>query len=94
MHPVSLTIKGRARILRAIRQFIGWGYAELVLRSVLEPYRWHSDWFTHVALSQLREYLRLICEAFGDRAHLGLYPDGVRELDPPLPTTFAHRWVG
>jgi len=34
---VTLTTKGRARILRAIRQFIGWGYAQLALHSALEP---------------------------------------------------------
>ena len=90
---VTLTTKGRATILRATRQFIGWGYAELVLRSVLEPYRWHSDWAVHVTFGQFREYLRLICEGFGDRADLGIYPDGVNEMDPPLPTALALRWV-
>jgi DNA-binding MarR family transcriptional regulator len=90
---VFLTTKGRASLLRALRQFIGWGYAELALRSVLEPTRWHSEWLTHVALERLREYLRLICDGFGDRAELNLYPDGVKELDPPRPTTLALRWV-
>ena len=90
---VALTIKGRARILRAIRQFIGWGYAELVLRSVLEPYRWHSEWHVHVAIEQFREYLRLICVGFGDGADECVYPDGVNEMDPPRPNTLALRWV-
>ena len=90
---ITLTTKGRATILRAIRQFIGWGYAELVLRSVLEPYRWHSEWAVHVTFGQFQEYLRLICEGFGDRADLGIYPDGVNEMDPPLPTALALRWV-
>ena len=90
---VTLTIKGRATILRAIRQFIGWGYAELVLRSVLEPYRWHSEWVVHVTFGRFREYLRLISEGFGDRADLCIYPDDVNEMDPPLPTALALRWV-
>ena len=90
---ITLTTKGRARILRAIRQFIGWGYAQLALHSVLEPLRWHSEWHTHVAVSQLREYLRLICVGFGDRASLVLYPDGVREKDPPRATSLVLRWV-
>lgn len=90
---ISLTVRGRATILRAIRQFIGWGYAQLVLRSVLEPYRWHSAWHSYVALAQLREYLRLICVGFGDRADLGVYRDGVNEMDPPRETTLVLRWV-
>ena len=90
---VALTTHGRATILRAIRQFIGWGYAELVLRSVLEPYRWHSQWQVHETFGQFREYLRLICEGFGDRADLGIYPDGVDEMNPPLPTSRGLRWV-
>ncbi len=90
---IFLTTKGRATILRAIRQFIGWGYAELVLRSVLLPYHWHSEWSVHVAFGQLGEYLRLICVGFGDRADLCLYPDGVNEMDPPLETSLAFRWV-
>lgn len=90
---ISLTTKGRATILRAIRQFIGWGYAELALRSALEPYRWHSEWRVHVTLGQLQEYLRLICVGFGDRADLTVYRDGVNEMDPPRPTTLALRWV-
>src|SRR5580693_7215045 len=72
---VRLTTKGRARILRAIRQFIGWGYARLALHSVLEPRRWHSEWHTHVAVSQLQEYLRSIRLGFGDRASLVVYSD-------------------
>jgi len=90
---VELTTKGRATILRAIRQFIGWGYAELVLRSVLEPHRWQSEWLVHVAIGQFQQYLLLICEGFGDRAGLWLYPDGIDEMNPPQPTTLAHRWV-
>jgi|SRR5580692_10026409 DNA-binding MarR family transcriptional regulator len=90
---VTLTTKGRACILRAIRQFIGWGYTQLALHSVLEPRRWHSEWHTHVAVSQLHEYLRLIRLGFGDRASLNVYPDGVREKDPPRPTSLALRWV-
>jgi DNA-binding MarR family transcriptional regulator len=90
---VTLTTQGRARVLRAIRQFIGWGYAELALRSVLEPRRWNSEWYTHVAVSQLQEYLRLVRLGFGDRASLVVYPDGVREKDPPRPTSLALRWV-
>jgi DNA-binding MarR family transcriptional regulator len=90
---VTLTTKGRAHILRAIRQFIGWGYARLALHSVLEPRRWHSEWHTHVAVSRLQEYLRLIRLGFGDRAALIVYPDGVREKDPPRATSLVLRWV-
>ena len=90
---VTLTTRGRARILRAIRQFIGWGYAQLALHSVLEPHRWHSEWHTHVAVSKGIEFLRLIRVGFGDRASLALYPDGVREKDPPRATTLVLRWV-
>jgi DNA-binding MarR family transcriptional regulator len=90
---VRLTTKGRARILRAIRQFIGWGYAELALRSALEPHRWHSEWHTHVAVSQLQEYLRLIRVAFGDRASHVVYTNGLRDDQLPRATTLALRWV-
>jgi DNA-binding MarR family transcriptional regulator len=90
---VRLTSKGRSRILRAIRQFIGWGYAQLALHSVLEPERWHSEWHSYVAASQLGEYLRLICVGFGDRASLVIYPDGVRDKDPPRSTSLVLRWV-
>ncbi len=93
MRRISLTAKGRATILRAIRLFIGWGYAELVLRCVLQPYHWHREWDVHVALGQLQEYLRLICVGFGDGADHWVYPDGVDEMNPPLETTFADRWV-
>ena len=90
---VKLTTKGRARILRAIRQFIGWGYAELALRSALEPHRWHSEWHAHVAVSQLQEYLRLIRVAFGDRASHVVYTSGLRDDQLPRATTLALRWV-
>jgi DNA-binding MarR family transcriptional regulator len=90
---VTLTTKGRARILRAIRQFLGWGYAQLALHSVLRPDRWNSEWHTYVAVSQLQEFLRLICVGFGDRASLVIYPDGVREKDPPRAARLVLRWV-
>ncbi|HSY24871.1 MAG TPA: MarR family transcriptional regulator [Polyangiaceae bacterium] len=90
---VTLTTRGRARILRAIRQFIGWGYAQLALHSALEPHRWHSEWHTHVAVLKGIEFLRLIRVGFGDRATLVLYPDGVREKDPPRATSLVLRWV-
>jgi DNA-binding MarR family transcriptional regulator len=90
---VTLTTRGRACILRAIRQFIGWGYAQLALHSVLEPNRWHSEWHTHVSVSRLQESLRLIRVGFGDRASLVVYPDGVREKDPPRATSLILRWV-
>jgi DNA-binding MarR family transcriptional regulator len=90
---VKLTTKGRARILRAIRQFVGWGYAELALRSALEPDRWNSEWHTHVAVSQLQEYLRLIRVAFGDRASHVVYTSGLQDDQLPRSTTLASRWV-
>lgn len=77
MRNVTLTTKGRARVLRARRQFIGWGYAELVLRSVLEPNRWHSEWHSQFSIGQLREHLRRICIGFADRADFYIYPEGV-----------------
>ena len=89
---VTLTVRGRARILRAIRQFIGWGYAQLALHSALEPDFWHSPWRTHVAVSRGHEFLRLIRLGFGDRASLA-YPDGISEKDPPRATTLVLRWV-
>lgn len=89
---VSLTIKGRARIRRAIRQFIQWGYAQLALHSALEPVLWHSPWRTHVAVSRLLELLRLIRVGFRDPASLLIYPSDVRENNPPRPNTLASRW--
>jgi len=90
---VTLTIKGRACILRAIRQFIGWGYAQLALHSVLEPDRWNSEWYAHVAVSHLQEFLRLICVGFGDRASLVVYSSGLRDDRPPRSTSLVLRWV-
>jgi DNA-binding MarR family transcriptional regulator len=89
---VTLTTKGRARILRAIRQFIGWGYAQLALDSALEPRRWHSEWHTHVATSQLEEYLRLIRLAFGDSSDV-VYTSGLRDDQLPRATSLVLRWV-
>ena len=90
---VTLTAKGRARILRAIRQFIGWGYAQLALESALEPDRWHSEWYAHVAVSRAEEFLRLIRLAFGDRASLVVYTDGLRDDRLPRATSLVSRWV-
>lgn len=90
---VTLTIRGRARIRRAIRQFIQWGYAQLALHSALEPVFWHSPWRTHVAVSRALEFLRLVRVGFGDRASPVLYPSDVKEKNPPRPTSLALRWV-
>ena len=90
---VTLTIKGRARILRAIRQFIGWGYARLALESALEPERWHSEWHAHVAVSRTEEFLRLVRLAFGDRASLVVYTSGLRDDQLPRAATLANQWV-
>jgi DNA-binding MarR family transcriptional regulator len=90
---VTLTTKGRARILRAIRQFIGWGYAQLALHSALEPQHWHSEWRTHVAVSRAEEFLRLIRLAFGDRASLVVYTSGLRDDQLPRAATLVSRWV-
>src|SRR5580692_5467895 len=90
---VKLTIKGRARILRAIRQFIGWGYAQLALESALEPVRWHSEWHAHVAVSRAEEFLRLVRVGFGDRAALVVYASGLRDDRLPRATSVASRWV-
>jgi DNA-binding MarR family transcriptional regulator len=90
---VKLTTQGRARILRAIRQFIGWGYARLALESALEPDRWHSEWHAHVAVSRAEEFLRLIRVAFGDRASPVVYTSGLRDDRLPRPTSLALRWV-
>ncbi|HSY21261.1 MAG TPA: MarR family transcriptional regulator [Polyangiaceae bacterium] len=90
---VTLTTQGRARILRAIRQFIGWGYAQLALESALEPDRWHSEWHAHVAVLRAEEFLRLIRMAFGDRASLIVYTSGLRDDRLPRATSLALRWV-
>ena len=90
---VKLTTKGRARILRAIRQFIGWGYAQLALESALEPERWHSRWRAHVAVSQAEEFLRKVRLGFGDRASLVVYTSGLRDDRLPRAATLASRWV-
>lgn len=87
---VFLTVKGRARIRRAIRRFIQWGYAQLALHSVLEPVLWHSQWRTHVTVSRLLEFLRLIRVGFGDGASLVVYPYGSR--GDPRPTSLALNW--
>lgn len=89
---VSLTIKGRARIRRAIRLFIQWGYAQLALHSALEPVLWHSRWRTHVAVSRALEFLRLVRVGFGDGASLVVYPNDVSEKDPPREKTLATGW--
>jgi DNA-binding MarR family transcriptional regulator len=90
---VKLTTQGRARILRAIRQFIGWGYAELALRSALEPQRWNSEWHAHVAISRAEEFLRLIRVGFGDRASPAVYTSGLRDDQLPRATTLVSQWV-
>jgi DNA-binding MarR family transcriptional regulator len=90
---VTLTIRGRARILRAIRQFIGWGYAQLALESALEPDRWHSEWHAHVAVSRAEEFLRLIRLAFGDRDSLVVYTSGLRDDKLPRGTSLVSQWV-
>ncbi|HSY22723.1 MAG TPA: MarR family transcriptional regulator [Polyangiaceae bacterium] len=90
---VTLTTRGRARILRAIRQFIGWGYAQLALESALVPDRWHSEWHAHVAVSRAEELLRLIRVAFGDRASFVVYTSGLRDDQLPRATSLASRWV-
>jgi DNA-binding MarR family transcriptional regulator len=90
---VTLTVKGRARILRAIRQFIGWGYAQLALESALEPERWHSEWHAHVAVLRAEEFLRLIRVAFGDRASFVVYTSGLRDDELPRATSLVSRWV-
>jgi DNA-binding MarR family transcriptional regulator len=89
---VTLTIKGRARIRRAIRRFIQWGYAQLALHSVLEPQLWHSPWRTHVAVSRALEFLRLIRVGFGDGASLVVYPHARRDDKLPLPNSAALHW--
>jgi DNA-binding MarR family transcriptional regulator len=90
---VTLTTKGRARILRAIRQFIGWGYAQLALESALVPDRWHSEWHAHVAVARAEEFLRLVRLAFGDRASFVVYTSGMRDDRLPRATSLAARWV-
>ena len=90
---VWLTARGRARILRATRQFMGWGYAQVALHSALEPDLWHSAWRAHVAESYGLEFLRLIRLGFGDRASLVVYTSGLRDDQLPRATTLVSRWV-
>ncbi len=90
---VFLTVRGRARILRAIRQFIGWGFAELALRCVLEPRAWPNEWLANVALCTFCKYLRSICIGFGDGADPHLYREAFRRREPPHCTSLELRWV-
>jgi DNA-binding MarR family transcriptional regulator len=89
---VTLTTKGRAHILRAIRQFIGWGYAQLALESALAPHYWNSPWKMHVAVSRAEEFLDSVRLGFGDRAK-DVYTDGLRDDQLPRATTLVLRWL-
>jgi DNA-binding MarR family transcriptional regulator len=80
---VELTIRGRACILRAIRQFIGWGYIQLALYSVLEPELWHNEWRALIAVSKAEGIMRKIRDGFGDTARLH-YPWGLQRGMPRL----------
>ena len=72
---VTLTKTGRARILRGMRQFIGWGFASLALDSALEPEHWYDEWRGWGAVSLLDGALSRIRKGFGDTAYLP-YPWG------------------
>jgi DNA-binding MarR family transcriptional regulator len=80
---VKLTTIGRTCILRAIRQFIGWGYVQLALYSVLEPELWHNEWRARAAVSRADGIMRKIRVGFGDTARL-LYPFGIDKRMPRL----------
>jgi DNA-binding MarR family transcriptional regulator len=80
---VELTVKGRARILRGIRQFISWGYAQLALYSALEPDLWHIESQARLAVWRAETVLQRIRDAFGDTARLH-YPWGTEERMPRL----------
>jgi DNA-binding MarR family transcriptional regulator len=67
---VRLTEEGSRRIRRAIRQFIEWGAAQLMVDSALCPEGWHDDAACLTAMDAFDSYLSNIREAYGDVAAL------------------------
>jgi DNA-binding MarR family transcriptional regulator len=67
---VRLTEAGRRRIQGAIRHFIRWGAAQLMVDSALCPEHWSDDMACLAAMDALDGYLSNIREAYGDVAAL------------------------
>jgi DNA-binding MarR family transcriptional regulator len=74
---VELTKLGKTRIARAIREFMGSGWAQLAVDSALgaegNSYRWYDEDDCIEATSLVDSLLGYIRKAFGDRARL-VYP--------------------
>jgi DNA-binding MarR family transcriptional regulator len=67
---VRLTEAGRRSIRGAIRHFIKWGAAQLMVDSALCPEGWHDDAVCLAAMDALDGHLSNIREAYGDLAAL------------------------
>jgi DNA-binding MarR family transcriptional regulator len=70
---VRLTEAGARCIRSAIRHFIKWGAAQLMVDSALCPEHWNDDAACLAAMDSLDGHLRNIREAYGDVASL-YYP--------------------
>jgi DNA-binding MarR family transcriptional regulator len=67
---VRLTEAGARRIRSAIRHFIQWGAAQLMIDSALCPDRWSDDAACLIAMDTFDGYLSNLREAYGDVAAL------------------------
>jgi DNA-binding MarR family transcriptional regulator len=67
---VSLTATGLRCLRRAIRRFIRWGTAQLMVDSALCPDRWHDDEACSLARETLERALDAIRHSYGDVADL------------------------
>jgi DNA-binding MarR family transcriptional regulator len=67
---VRLTEAGSRRIQSAIRHFIRWGAAQLMVDSALCPEHWNDDMACLIAMDAFDGYLNSIREAYGDVAAL------------------------
>jgi DNA-binding MarR family transcriptional regulator len=67
---VRLTEEGQRRIRRAIRNFIGWGVAQLAVDSALCPDRWHDPGACFWAMEDCDNKLNAFRRAYGDGATL------------------------
>lgn len=67
---VHLTEEGQRRIRRAIRNFIGWGVAQLAVDSALCPDGWHDPGACFGAMDDCDSKLNAFRSAYGDVATL------------------------
>jgi DNA-binding MarR family transcriptional regulator len=81
---VELTSTGRQRIVRACREFMRSGWAQLAVDSALgadgQMYRWYDEDDCREATSLFETLLGYIRKAFGDRAKL-VYPWGLPDSE-------------